>query len=156
MRFFFQNAHPVIVLGTCTSLRAIKCTRSCVRTHTDHTHTQNTHTHTHMNTHAHAHNAHTHRHTHRHTQTHTENTHTQDTHGHTHRKHTTRRTQTGLKKQIFWTKNRCIFCCTGKCHLHKVTFSKCPCPVDPRGRARPVRRGRTLWAYLFCARESPS
>ena len=34
---------------------------------------------------------------------------------------------------------------TGLQHLHKVTFSKCPSSVDPRGRAPPVRHGRTMW-----------
>ena len=29
--------------------------------------------------------------------------------------------------------------------MHNVTFSKRPSPVDPRGRARPVRHGRTMW-----------
>ena len=77
----------------------------------------------------------THRDTRTHTLRYTENMHTQDP-------NRTKTTILRTKKSIFLTHR--------KCQLHKVTFSKCPSPVDPRGCARLVRHGRTMWPENAC------
>ena len=73
------------------------------------------------------------------TRTRTRNTHT-DTHT-----HTENHAHAGPKQD----KKQQVFGCIGKCHLHKVTFSKCPSPVDPRGRARPLLHGHPVCGRIF-------
>ena len=86
------------------------------------------------------------------TDTDTHRTHAHAGHTRTHAQKTQHAGPKQVKKSNDFSdkKSMFFFDAPEKCHLHKVTFSKCPCPVGPRGRARPVRHGRTIRPENAC------